>query len=48
MSSLQRTSAQASTKKRPREEETETISLLSDHDLRKFNNVTLAHKDPHH
>ena len=48
MSSSRRTPAQASTQKRPREEETDTISLLSDHDSREFDDVTLARKDPHH
>ena len=48
MSSSQRTPTQASTQKRPREEETDTISLLSDHDSREFDDVTLAREDPHH
>ena len=48
MSSLQHTSAQAFTQKRPQEEETETISLLSDHNSREFDDVTLACKDPYH
>ena len=48
MSSLQRISAQASTQKRPREEEAETISLLSDHDSREFDNVTLTREDPYY
>ena len=47
MSSSRRTPAQASTQKRPREEETDTISLLSDHNSRKFNDVTLAREDPY-
>ena len=36
MSSSRRTPAQASTQKRPREEETGTIPLLSDYDSRGF------------
>ncbi|XTI82144.1 hypothetical protein V2W45_1337352 [Cenococcum geophilum] len=48
MSSLQRIPTQASTQKQPREEETDTISLLSNYNSRKFNNITLAHEDPHH
>jgi hypothetical protein len=36
MSSSRRTPAQASTQKRLQEEETDTISLLSDHDSREF------------
>jgi len=48
MSSLRRLCLQASTQKRPQEKETKTISLLSDHDSREFDNITLAYKDPYH
>ena len=48
MSSLQRISVQASTQKQPQEEETDTISLLSNYNSCEFNNIILAHKDPYY
>ena len=46
MSSSQYKRVQASTQKRPREEEPNTISLLSNHESRESNNITLVHKNP--